>query len=37
VIKVDREEVLKILKLVADGKVSPEQGRDLLEEFFEII
>jgi hypothetical protein len=35
VIKVDREEVLKILKLVADGKVSPEQGRDLLEEFFE--
>jgi polyhydroxyalkanoate synthesis regulator phasin len=31
----DREEVLKILKLVADGKVSPEQGRDLLEEFFE--
>jgi len=32
---VDREEVLKILKLVADGKVSPEQGRDLLEEFFE--
>ncbi|WP_439112035.1 SHOCT-like domain-containing protein, partial [Klebsiella quasipneumoniae] len=24
----DREEVLKILKLVADGKVSPEQGRD---------
>nr|WP_300980567.1 hypothetical protein [Mesotoga sp.] len=23
------------MKLVADGKVSPEQGRDLLEEFFE--
>jgi hypothetical protein len=31
----ERVEVLKVLKLVADGKISPEQGTDLLAEFVE--
>lgn len=31
--KMERSEVIKILKLVADGKATPEQGADLLEEF----
>jgi len=31
----DNAEVTKILKLVADGKISPEQGTDLLGEFVE--
>ena len=29
----ERIEVIKILKLVSEGKVTPEQGTDLLEEF----